>query len=79
MTFYGRNLREDLNVRFTVNSSCNRGHTKCSYKNCNSCNNFVNETTYINYTTVALLEKNAKNKKRHFMHLEEHYSCRILY
>ena len=23
------------------------GYTKCSYKNCDSCNNFVDETTYI--------------------------------
>ena len=24
-----------------------RGYTKCSYKNCDSCNNFVDEATYI--------------------------------
>ena len=45
MTFYGRNLREDLNSSLLV--YCKRGNTKCSYKNCDSCNNFVDETTYI--------------------------------
>ena len=32
-----------------------RGYTKCSYKNCDSCNNFVDETTYI--------ERNATDRK----------------
>ena len=27
--------------------------TKCSYKNCDSCNNFVDKTTYIEYNATG--------------------------
>ena len=28
-------------------------YTKCSYKNCDSCNNFVDKTTYIEYNATG--------------------------
>ena len=33
------------------------GYTKCSDKNCDSCNNFVDETTYIEYNATGRIYK----------------------
>ena len=30
-----------------------RGYTKCSYENGDSCNNFIDETTYIEYNATG--------------------------
>ena len=41
-------MRSDpYNIKDDQQLKEDRGYTKCSYKNCDSCNNFVDETTYI--------------------------------
>ena len=43
------------NIKVDQQLKEDRGYTKCTYKNCDSCNNFVDETTYI--------ERNATGRK----------------
>ena len=41
-------MRSDpYNIKDDQQLKEDRGYSKCSYKNCDSCNNFVDETTYI--------------------------------
>ena len=54
-------MRSDpYNVKDEQQFKEDRGYTKCSYKNCDSCNNFIDETTYIEYNATARKYKTRK-------------------
>ena len=67
-------MRSDsYNIKDDQQLKEDRGYTKCSYKNCDSYNNFVDGTTYIECDATG------EEEKRHFMQLEKRYLCSILY
>ena len=46
-------MRSDpFNIKDDLQSKKDQGYIKCSYKNCDSCNNFADETTYTECNTA---------------------------